>query len=38
MTHGIKFLPREKHFPKECEQARKDTLAIILDTLDKWHV
>lgn len=33
-----KFLPREKHFPEECEQARKDTLAIILDALDKWHV
>lgn len=35
MTHGIKFLTREKHFPEECEQARKDTLATILD---KWHV
>lgn len=33
-----KFLPREKHFPEECQQAREETLALILDTLSKWQV
>lgn len=26
-------LPREKHYPKECQQAREDTLKVILETL-----
>lgn len=33
-----KFLPREKHLPEECQQAREETLALILDTLSKWQV
>lgn len=31
-------LPREKHFPEECRQAREEALEIILDTLERWSV
>ncbi len=33
-----KYLPREKKHPVECQQAREDTLKIILQTFDKWEV
>ncbi len=32
------MLPREKKYPEECQKAREETLALILDTLDKWKV
>ena len=32
------MLPREKKYPKECQRAREETLAIILNTLEKWRV
>ena len=32
------MLPREKKYPEECQQAREETLEIILKTLDKWEV
>ena len=32
------MLPREKKYPKECQRAREETLAIILSTLEKWSV
>lgn len=32
------MLPREKRYPKECQEAREETLRIILKTLDKWSV
>lgn len=32
------MLPREKKYPKECQEAREKTLRIILQTLDKWKV
>lgn len=31
-------LPREKHFPEECRQARKEALQVILQTLELWSV
>lgn len=32
------FLPREKNYPEECQQAREDTLKIILTAMEKWGV
>ena len=32
------MLPREKKYPEECQRAREETLAIILNTLEKWCV
>jgi len=32
------MLPREKKYPEECQKAREETLAIILNSLEKWSV
>ncbi|MBQ8965865.1 acyl-CoA thioester hydrolase/BAAT C-terminal domain-containing protein [Ruminococcus sp.] len=32
------MLPREKKYPQECQQAREDTLNIIMKTIENWSV
>jgi hypothetical protein len=32
------MLPHERKFPEECQAARKKTLKIIMQTIDKWGV
>ena len=32
------MLPREKKYPKLCQEAREESLRIILETVDRWKV